>query len=77
VRKLVYEYPYKHPYGFTRDEINKLIASVPEIKLNMKEFENAFFGITVMLADNKEHIYYPQDVHKAFDWGMGNKLKFL
>ena len=73
VDEIVDNFPRKHKLGFTKDEINQLVASVPELNLNMEAFESALFGITVAMIDN-EHIYYPHDVRKAFLWGLGIKI---
>lgn len=76
IDKLVDEFPHKSKKGFTSDEIKELVESVPELNLDMDEFESALFGITVAM-ENGKHIYYPHDVKKAFDWGVGNKKPLL
>ena len=75
IDELVNNFPRKNKYGFTRDEIKELVASVPEFNLDMEAFESALYGITVMV-ENDNHIYYPHDVKKAFMWGMGIKVWF-
>ena len=76
ISKLVEGFPRKNEDGLTRSEIDSLVESVPELNLNMKEFESALYGITVLLIDN-EHVYYLHDVKKAFNWGLGGKQLFL
>ena len=75
IDKLVDEFPHESQYGFTSDEIKELVESVPELNLDMEAFEEALYGITVRV-ENEKYIYYPHDVKKAFDWGMGNKYWF-
>ena len=75
IDELVDGFPHKSKYGFTSDEIKELVESVPELNLNMDAFNDALFGITVMVEDGK-HIYYPHDIKKAFMWGLGIKIWF-
>ena len=75
IDEIVDNFPHKSKYGFTSDEIKELVESVPELNLNMDAFNDALFGITVIVEDDR-HIYYPHDVKKAFMWGLGIKIWF-
>lgn len=70
IEEHVYNYPTKHPEGFTQDEMNALLKEYPGV--NMKRFNGALHGITCMVIDN-EIITYHCDIVSALRCGIENR----
>lgn len=70
IKKLVYEYPTKHKFGFMPDELKDIVSKFP--KINMDKYNDAMMGNTCAMVDEKLVIYHC-DVLKALICGIENR----
>lgn len=72
LQNLVYNYPTKHPQGFTSDEQMELAAQFPNI--NMDKYWDAQTGITCIRDDKTgKLIIYHYDVLTSLKCGIQNR----
>jgi len=74
VRQIVYEYKTRHKFGFTREEMEEVVAMFPD--LNRDKFDDAMFGNTCMLI-GEDIITYHCDLELALRCGIENRNMYV
>jgi hypothetical protein len=71
----VYNYKSKSEYGLIEAEILDVLKDYPDC--NMDKYNDAMFGNTCMVNDDKEVINYQCDVYSAILCGVENRDQML
>jgi hypothetical protein len=71
----IYNYEAESEYGLTQKEIVVVLKDYPEC--NMEKYNDAMFGNTCMVNDDKEIINYHCDVYSAILCGVENRDQTL
>ena len=71
----VYNYKSKSEYGLIEAEILEVLKDYPDC--NMDKYNDAMFGNTCMVNDDKEVINYQCDVYSAILCGVENRDQTL
>ena len=70
LKDTIYNYKTKYPQGFTEEEIQEVLKTLPPI--NIDKYNNAMMGNTCMRIEG-EIINYHIDVYKAILCGLENR----
>lgn len=71
VKDLVHNYKTNSKYGFIQSEIDDVLKSFPQIK--MEKFNNALYGITCMSDEDGNTIIYHCDIYHAILCGIEDR----